>query len=72
MNMHEEIVFSVEESEEGGYIAEALGADIVTEADTLDELRANVREAVICHFGDEETRPRIIRLHFLKLETISV
>jgi len=45
-----EIIFLVEEAVEGGYNARALGEAILTEADTLDELRSNIREAVECHF----------------------
>ncbi len=41
-----EIVFVVEEAPEGGYTAQALGASIVTEADSLPELRLMVQEAV--------------------------
>jgi hypothetical protein len=66
-----EIIFSVEESPEGGYDARALGYSIFTEADTLDELKRNVREAVQCHF-DEGQAPRVIRLHVVKDEVISV
>ncbi len=57
----EEIIFLVEESDEGGYIAKALGASIVTEADTMEELKDMVKDAVQCHF-DDETRPKIIRI----------
>ena len=57
-----EIIFEVEESPEGGYEARALGHSIFTAADTLDELREMVRDAVRCHF-DPETAPRLIRLH---------
>ena len=57
-----EIIFSVEESPEGGYEARALGHSIFTQAETLEELRAMVRDAVRCHFDDAE-RPRLIRLH---------
>lgn len=64
MSFLQEIVFSVEEADEGGYIAEALGEDIVTEADTLEELRANIREAVNCHFGDEWENPFTMKLRF--------
>ncbi len=64
-----EIIFSVEESPEGGYEARALGYSIYTQADTLAELRAMVRDAVSCHF-DEEDRPRVIRLHLVKDEVI--
>jgi hypothetical protein len=47
-----EIIFLVEEEPEGGYTARALGESIFTEADDLEELRRNVREAVECHFDD--------------------
>ena len=66
-----EIIFSVEESPEGGYEARALGHSIFTQPDTFDELKQNVREAVQCHF-DEGTAPRVIRLHMVKDEVISV
>ncbi len=45
-----EIVFLVEDAPEGGLLARALGHSIFTEADSYDELRANVRDAVQCHF----------------------
>jgi hypothetical protein len=66
-----EIIFAVEESSEGGYEARALGYSIYTDADTLEELREMVRDAVRCHFDDGE-RPRIIRLHLVKDEVIPV
>ncbi len=64
-----EIIFEVEESPEGGYEARALGHSIFTEAETLDELREMVRDAVRCHF-DPETAPRLIRLRLVKDEVI--
>jgi len=54
-----EIIFAVEESPEGGYEARALGHPIFTQADTLDELKAMLRDAVACHF-DTAARPRVI------------
>ena len=45
-----EIIFSVQDSPEGGYEARALGYSIFTQADTIDELKRNMREAVQCHF----------------------
>lgn len=54
-----EIIFSVQESPEGGYEARAVGHSIFTQAETMDELKLNVREAVRCHFGDETTLPLI-------------
>ncbi|NMC82346.1 MAG: 2-oxoisovalerate dehydrogenase [Armatimonadetes bacterium] len=47
-----EVVFLVEEAPEGGYTARALGESIFTEADTLEELPALVRDAVRCHFDE--------------------
>ncbi len=64
-----EIIFTVQESPEGGYEARALGFSIFTEANTLDELRTMVQDAVRCHFEDED-RPRLIRLHLVHDEVI--
>jgi hypothetical protein len=64
-----ELIFLVEEAPEGGYVARALGVAIFTEGDTLDDVRANVRDAVRCHF-DEGKRPRVIRLHFVREEVL--
>lgn len=65
-----EIIFIVEDSPEGGYTARALGESIFTEADDLDSLRNQVRDAVHCHFEEENT-PKIIRLHFVKEEVFA-
>ncbi len=48
-----EIIFLVEDAVEGGYTARALGESIFTEADDMDELRSNIRDAVDCHFGPD-------------------
>jgi hypothetical protein len=66
-----EIIFDVQESPEGGYEARALGFPIFTEADSLDELKTMLRDAVLCHFADNE-KPGVIRLHMVKDEVISV
>lgn len=55
-----EIIFMVKESPEGGYEAEALGQDIFTEAETIDELRNQVKDAVSCHF-EEKSPPAIMK-----------
>lgn len=67
----EEIIFLVEESAEGGYLAKALSASIVTEADTLEELRTRVKDAVHCHFDVAEQTAKMIRLHFVKDEVFA-
>jgi hypothetical protein len=65
-----EIVFLVEEAPEGGFTARALGYSIYTEADTWNELKAAIQDALACHFEEEE-KPRIVRLHYLKEEVIA-
>ena len=65
-----EVIFSVEEAPEGGFVARALGHSIFTEADTLDDLREAVRDAVRCHFDDAD-RPKVIRLHFVREEVFA-
>jgi len=65
-----ELIFLVEEAPEGGYMARALGQSIFTEAESLDELRSNVRDAVQCHF-DEGQAPKVIRLHFVREEVLA-
>lgn len=67
-----EIVFQVEDDPDGGFTARAIGASVFTEADTLEELRAKVRDAVTCHFENPDERPRIIRLHFTRDEVIAL
>jgi hypothetical protein len=67
-----ELIFVVEEAPEGGYTARALGESIFTEADDLAQLQDQVRDAMLCHFEDEATRPKLIRLHFVREELIAV
>jgi len=56
-----EIIFSIEESPEGGYEARALGFSIFTAADSLDELKSMIRDAVSCHFDPSE-KPSLIQI----------
>jgi len=66
-----EIIFEVQLDEtDGGYIASALGYGIHTQADSLEELRSMVKEAVDCYFDDTMQSPKIIRLHFVRDELI--
>ena len=66
-----EIIFLVEEADEGGYIARALGESIITQSETLDELKLMIKDAVKCHF-DLARLPKMIRLHFVKEEVFAV
>ena len=67
-----ELIFEVREAEEGGYLARALGQSIFTEAETWQELRANILEAASLHFEDAAVKPKLIQLHFVKDELIAV
>ena len=66
-----EIIFSVQESPEGGVEARALGFSIFTHADSLEELKTAIRDAVSCHF-EPDRKPSVIRLHIVRDEVISV
>jgi hypothetical protein len=66
----DEIIFLVENAPEGGYTARALGESIFTEAEDPSTLREQVRDAVRCHFADDQC-PRIIRLHFVREEVFA-
>ena len=66
-----EIIFEVIEAPEGGYDARALGHSIFTQGDDWNDLKAMTRDAVRCHF-DEENMPRVIRLHLVREEAIAV
>ena len=68
--MAKEVLFLVEDAAEGGYIARALGYSIYTEADTWEELKEAIRDAVRCHFEPEEL-PNLIRLHAVREEVVA-
>jgi type II restriction/modification system DNA methylase subunit YeeA/predicted RNase H-like HicB family nuclease len=63
--METEVLFNVEEADEGGYVATAALHGIVTEGDSIEELQARVRDAGACHF-DAAEKPKLIRLHFVR------
>jgi len=69
--MGTELVFIVEEDPDGGFTAQAVGPSIFTQGDTAAQLRTNVRDAVRCHFPDEQARPKIIRLHHVRDELMA-
>ncbi len=68
--MAREIILVVEESPEGGYEARAVGHSVFTEAETLDELRTKIQDAVRCHFEPADM-PDLIRLHQVHDEVIA-
>lgn len=62
-----EIIFIVEDAHEGGFTAKALDHDIFTEADTIEQLKEMIADAVKCHF-EKKDLPQMIRLHYVRDE----
>ncbi len=68
-----EIVFQVEEDPvDGGFVARALGHGITTQADTVEELKRMVGDAVRCHFDAPDEMPKVVRLHFVRDELLTL
>ncbi len=65
-----ELVFSVAQEADGGFVAECLSHDIFTQGDTWLELRANAAEAVAAYFFDQP-KPSSIRLHLVRDEVMA-
>lgn len=65
-----EIVFSVTQESDGGFVAECLSHDIFTQADTWEDLRRNAQEATSGYFFDRP-RPTAIRLHLVRDEVLT-
>ena len=66
-----ELVFDITQEADGGYVAGAVGENIVTQADTWDELRHNVQEAMEAYY-DDAPKPAYVRLHLLRDEVLKV
>ena len=66
-----EIVFTVTQEADGGFVAECLTQDIFTQGKSGEELRGNVREAASAYFFDQ-TMPAAIRLHLVRDEVMAV
>lgn len=66
-----EIIFEVIQEADGGLVAECLTESIFTQAESWDELRRNVKEAVEAYFFDK-TQPSSIRLHLVRDEVLAM
>jgi predicted RNase H-like HicB family nuclease len=66
-----ELVFEIAQEADGGFTAEALGESIFTQADTWEELKANVKEAVQAFYFDS-VAPASIRLHSVRDEVLAL
>ena len=65
-----EIIFMINDSIDGGFEAKAVGHSIFTDAETMEEIKKNIIEAVDCHFEPAD-KPKLIRLHYVKEEVIA-
>lgn len=68
--MAREVIFIIEEPPEGGYEARAVALSVSAEADTLDEPRARIKDAVRCCLEPTEM-PALIQLHQVREEVIA-
>lgn len=66
-----ELIFEVGQDADGGFTAEAIGESIFTQANSWDELRANVREAVRAFYFNSAP-PTSIRLRLVRDEVLAV
>lgn len=66
-----ELIFQVSQDADGGYTAEAIGENVFTQADTWDELKENVRQAVQAFYFDSAP-PTSIRLRLVRDEVLAV
>ena len=65
----QELLFIVTESPDGGFTAHCSSTSIHTEAETMEDLKNAIIEAVHCHFDNNEKRN--IRLQIIKEEFIA-
>jgi predicted RNase H-like HicB family nuclease len=67
-----ELVFEVTQEADGGFVAECLTDTIVTEGDSWEQLRENVREVVKAFYFDQPDKlPATIRLHLVRDEVLA-
>ena len=67
----QDILFLVDEAEDGSFQASAAAAAIHTEANTLEDLNREIRGAVVCHFNPGQAPP-LIRLHHVRQELLAL
>jgi len=66
-----EILFLIEEDIEGGFTAKAAQVPIFTEAESEESIKKMISDALRCHFEEEKDIPPIIKLHFIRDETLT-
>lgn len=72
----DEITFQVEQDPyDGGYVAEAViskNEQIITQADTVEELREMIKDALACHFDETDKMPQKVILKFVREEVLAI
>jgi predicted RNase H-like HicB family nuclease len=68
--MKELFVEAKEDKVDGGYTASAIGYGIHTQAETLEELRVNILDAIDCYFDKPEDAPTVIHLRVISEEVL--
>lgn len=61
-----EIFFIIEEDQDSGYTARAIGQSIFTEAETIQQLKINIKEVLECHFDNPMDMSKVAHLYFSK------
>ena len=67
-----EIIFIVQEAEEGGYYAKSEGPAIFAEGDTIDDLKTSIKGGVECYYENSVDMPKLAHLHFVKDEVFAL
>jgi predicted RNase H-like HicB family nuclease len=62
MDRQKELVFEVSQEEDGTWVAVGIGDDIFTQGADMDELKANITEAVLTHFDGDNYHDFVVRL----------
>jgi hypothetical protein len=60
-----QLIFLYRKQKKCGYSARALGESVFTQAETIKELKAQISDAILCHFGKNKL-PKSVRLKRVK------
>jgi len=66
-----ELVFEITQEADGGYCAECLTENIFTQADSWEQLRASIKDAVAAFYFDQPG-PANVRLHLVRDEVLAL
>jgi predicted RNase H-like HicB family nuclease len=70
-----EIIFQIEEDlEDGGYVAEAYttaNEHIITQGNTIEELKTMIKDALECHFENPLDIPHKVIMNFIRQEVFA-